>query len=79
MAYDGEGTIRIPLEEFWELIQKFHEHKDAELHFGVPQCDGYDVVINYAYSSICNPADWSKKPKCSEEWKELEKKQKEQK
>jgi hypothetical protein len=71
MASFGEGKIEIPMEEFWAFVNKYHEHKTAELAFGVPKVnkENETMEINYAYGTESNPIAWSVKPKCLEEWK----------
>lgn len=74
MAHDGEGTIYIPLAEFWEFVQKYAPGDgSAEISFGVPRVEdgGEDLMISYAFSTECPPSDWSKKPKAVTEWAEL--------
>lgn len=78
MAHDGEGKIYIPLEDFWKFVQGYVPQSDAETVFGVPQFTDEDVVVDYAFSTECNPAEWVKKPKALLQWEEHRAKEKEQ-
>lgn len=72
MAITGEGTIEIPLEDFWKFLNNYHNHKGDVLVFGVPKTDieGQCIIVNYAYDSIDSPQEWLEKPKCLKEWKQ---------
>ena len=72
MAYDGEGTVYIPLEEFWEFVQRYVPvTKGAETAFGVPRVECGDLVIDYACSTDCHPTEWATPPKAVQQWKDL--------
>jgi hypothetical protein len=73
MAYDGEGTLYIPLEEFWMWVQQYHPNLKCEIAYGVPRFVDGDLVIDYAFSSDTDPRSWAKKPKCLEQWDALNK------
>lgn len=71
MGYDAEGQIFIPAEEFWTFVSKYLPNDlGGEILFGPPviTMDGYDLVIQYALSTICNPVDWTKKSRAEEQW-----------
>ncbi len=71
MAAFGEGTIEIPMEDFWEFVNKYHEHKKAELAFGVPKVNHLNntININYAFGNDSDPREWSEEPTAVKEWK----------
>lgn len=72
MAYDGEGKIYIPIEEFWEFVSKYQPAPTAGFSaFGVPKFTENDVEINYAFSTETDPNEWAVEPKAVAEWKAL--------
>lgn len=64
---DGEGTIRIPMDEFYKFIDKYAPHIGGDYFrcYGIPRIDHgcQDLVIDYAFSSECDPEDWAVPPK----------------
>ena len=75
MAYNGEGTIFIPLDEFWEFVSRYHDFKGAATVFGVPRVESNDLVIDFAFSTGSDPNAWPQKPKAALQWKGLYKKE----
>ena len=79
MASRGEGTIEIPLEDFWRYANEYHEHSSAELFYGVPRVNNGNQVIeiDYMYNSGINPTEEFdfEKSKCKLQWDELKNKQ----
>lgn len=74
MAYDAEGTIYIPLADFWDFVRKFHPKFEGEVNYGVPRVStSGDMEIDYAVGSETAPADWSREPKAVTQWKDLKK------
>jgi hypothetical protein len=70
MAYDAEGSVYIPLEEFWIFAMKYLPKTHAEFAFGKPRIVDDDIVFDYAASTVCNPKDWAEKPKAITSWDE---------
>ena len=68
----GEGKIEIPLEDFWEIVNKFHDHESCEILFGVPKVnkDNQTLEINYAYSSHSHPSEWVGGSVAKNEWED---------
>ena len=66
----GEGNIEIPLEDFWNFIDKYHEHNIVEIAYGVPFVNKEKQVItlDYAYENEKHPSEWKDKPKCLKQW-----------
>ena len=63
MASDGEGTIRIPFDEFYKFVLGYAPKiADAETLIGIPRFEADDVVIDYAWSTSCHPAEWANEP-----------------
>jgi hypothetical protein len=75
MSMDCEGTVEIPMEEFWEFVAKYNSLQSCEIQYGVPRCnkESSRMEIDFAASTECHPMEWSKKPKAVLQW-ELEKK-----
>lgn len=71
--FDAEGQISIPLEEFWEFVNKYHSLDHCEMALGVPRVVDGDLVIDYAASTECDPRQWAVKPKAVTQWEELKK------
>ena len=76
MAYQAEGQIIIPMEDFWEFVGKYVPSDREAASYGVPTVtpDGIDMVIDFAVSTTCNPADWAERPECLKQWDEHKKK-----
>lgn len=73
MAACYDGTIDIPLEEFWEFVAKYHDKTSGEVAYGVPKVrkgGGY-MEISFAVSSEGHPSEWAVKPAAVTEWEEL--------
>lgn len=68
---DAEGSIYIPLEEFWQFVSQYNQMKGCEMLYGVPRVVGNDLVISYAASSECHPSTWAKKPVAALEWDKM--------
>jgi hypothetical protein len=70
-----EGTIEIPMEEFWEFVHQYDPVDGLESSYGVPRIikDGQTMEIDFAASSEGSPADWANKPKAVLQWEEHEK------
>ena len=70
-----EGTIEIPLEEFWEWVQKtYADHMNGmETSYGVPRVNkGNDTLeIDFAAADDGHPSQWAEKPKSVKQWEEL--------
>jgi hypothetical protein len=68
MGANGEGTIYIPLAEFWTFVEKYNPAKCTETLFGVPRVVDEDIVIDYAFSTEDHPSSWAEKPKPASQW-----------
>jgi hypothetical protein len=74
MGMTSEGTISIPLTEFWKFVAKFHDNTSAEVAYGVPRVSvNDDLEIDFAASTEGPPKDWMHKPKAVLQWEELRK------
>lgn len=63
MAWDAQGTIYIPLEEFYAFVKRFHPHFDENyLHYGNIRVTSVDIEIDYAAATDNDPADWVEPP-----------------
>lgn len=73
MAFTFEGTIEIPLEEFYLWAEaNYGLGGSYERCYGVPTVnkDNHTIEISVAGSDVSNPAEWLEKPKAVLEWKE---------
>jgi hypothetical protein len=72
MAFTFEGTIEIPLEEFYSWVGDNYGLRNYRRCYGVPTVnkDNQTIEISVAGSDISNPAEWLEKPKSVLEWKE---------
>jgi hypothetical protein len=74
MGMTCEGTIGIPLVEFWEFVaQQDHGVKSAQVSYGVPRvsADGDRLEIDFAASTEGHPFEWVKKPEAKLQWDEF--------
>jgi len=75
-TFASEGTIEIDLIEFWDWVGDEHYAvpRGSVVHYGVPRVnkDNMTLVIDFAASTVGNPADWIQKPKAVTQWNELE-------
>ena len=73
MAASYDGTIDIPLEDFWEFVSKYHDKTSGEIAYGVPKftkSSGY-MEISFAVASEGSPSEWAVKPAAVTEWESL--------
>jgi hypothetical protein len=71
MASDGTGTLYIPMEEYQEFLRKFSPiPKESFSTYGIPRIENGDLVVDYAFSTECDPADWGTPPPAVTQWKE---------
>lgn len=67
-------TKEIDMAEFWAFANDWHPFATGkaptEFCFGVPKIIDYDLVIEYAVSTMCHPLDWAAPPKFMKEWDE---------
>lgn len=72
-----EGTIEIPMEEFWRFVYRYDptQQSGMETAYGVPRItqDGNTMEIDFAAASEGDPNDWAVKPKCTLQWEEHKK------
>jgi len=75
MANDGEGTIYVPFEDYYKLLEQFAPAlKHAESLVGPPRMEEGELVVDFAFStSECHPGEWSTPPKAKRQL-DLEKK-----
>jgi hypothetical protein len=75
MASYGEGTVEIPLNEFWEFVAKYNDIRGAETLYGVPRPHKGNgmIEIDFAFSTECKPVDWAEKSEAQKQWDELDK------
>ena len=73
MASDGEGIIRIPMEEFYEFALKYAPTMDgAEVIIGPPRMlNDEEVEMDFAWSTSVSPSDWAEEPKALTQLKNL--------
>lgn len=70
----GHLAEELDLATFWEFVNEYVPFKDigAEYEFGIPDFDDYeDVVVLFAASTYCHPADWTDKSKAARQWETL--------
>ena len=67
-----EGTIEIPLEEFWTWVQHNYASRleGMEIVYGVPRIPKGNgtMEIDFAASTEGSPHDWGVKPKAVLQW-----------
>lgn len=68
MSASYEGTIDIPLEDFWEFVSKYHDKTSGEVAYGVPKFHPGYMEISFAVGSDGHPSDWATKPAAVTEW-----------
>lgn len=70
-----EGTIEIPMSEFWEFVSQYNPTKAMVTVCGVPRItkDADTMEIDFAASSEGDPNDWAKKPMAAIQWEEYKK------
>ena len=68
--YTMEGTIEIPMNDFWEFVIKYAPVKSDPMCFGVPRFDiaAETIIINFASDSEESPENWTPKPKAITQW-----------
>jgi hypothetical protein len=75
-TFTSEGTIEIDLVEFWNWVGNEHYAvpRGSVVRYGVPRVnkDNMTLDIDFAASTVGNPADWIQKPKAVTQWNELE-------
>ena len=70
----SEGTVYIPLAEFWEFVAKYNDTKMSEVAYGVPRINPEnpdDLEIDFAASTEGHPSEWAVKPKAVTQWTDL--------
>lgn len=72
MAITGEGTIEIPLEDFWSYVDEYNIVKDNYVIYGKPtiNLDNQTLEIKFAFSDEGDPYKWSEKSEAEESWEE---------
>lgn len=71
---DGEGTVYIGLEDFWQWVHENYVGSTGDLIlFGVPRInkENQEIEITYAFSSDVPPDDWVNPPVAKKEWETL--------
>ena len=64
MGYDGQGTVYIPLEEFWNFIKRFHPKMDEAVvrYAHEVRIQNEDLEIDFAFGTETDPLDWAEPP-----------------
>jgi len=65
MAFDAEGTVYIPMEDWVRFVTShIPGGNGAQSIFGTPRLDGGELVVPYALSTgECHPEQWATKPR----------------
>jgi len=74
MGMTSEGTVYIPLADFWEFVAKYNDTKMSEVAYGVPRINTdnpHEMEIDFAASTEGHPMDWMEKPKAVKQWIDL--------
>lgn len=74
MSATSEGTVYIPLEEFWEFVAKYNDTHASEVAYGVPRINPdnpSEMEIDFAASTEGHPSEWADKPKAVRQWDDL--------
>ena len=69
MAYTIEGSLQIPLDEFWDFLSQYLPSNSANTVFGKPvvNVDNGTLDIGFASDTDENPRTWLEKPLCLRE------------
>ena len=74
MSVTSEGTVSIPMEEFWAFVAKYNDTNMSEVAYGVPRINPEnpdEMEIDFAASTDGHPAEWAVKPKAVKQWDDL--------
>ena len=73
MGYIGEGTVTIPMEEFWEFVEQYLPGGSGEIAYGVPRVNTEDdrLEVDFAVNTDCHPSDQHEKPEPLQQWDRL--------
>lgn len=72
MALTAEGTLEIPMEEFWNWVFTSYSVKGMDSVYGIPHFNKStnSIEITVAMGDQTNPNTWATKPKALLEWSE---------
>lgn len=72
MATTGEGTIEIPLEDFWSYVDGYNIIEGNYNLYGKPKVnlDNNTLEIIFAFSDSGDPREWGEKSEAEKSWKE---------
>lgn len=76
MAATGEMKIEIPLEDFWQFVDKhYNPLKENYCLYGVPKIDSENnvITISTSFSTEGDVREWVVEGEAQKEWRELEK------
>lgn len=63
MASDGQGTIYIPLTDYWEFVDTYSPApKGALCRYAPPRFTSEDAEIDYAFGTDTAPESWANPP-----------------
>lgn len=65
-----EGSIEIPLEDFWRFIGRYGPKTGGYVAYGVPKADKATGTLSVAFAvgDETPPAEWARKPDAVTEW-----------
>ena len=67
MIIQGEGTINIAIEDFWEFVKDQEDFRGmGKIIFGYPTIDrnSNTIQVGFAFDTSENPANLKVQPKC---------------
>jgi hypothetical protein len=72
MALTAEGTLEIPMEEFWDWVVTSYGVKGMVSVYGIPRFNKNtnSIEITVAMGDQTNPNSWATEPKALLEWSE---------
>jgi hypothetical protein len=72
MALTAEGTLEIPMEEFWNWVFTSYGVGGMVSLYGIPRFNKNtnSIEITVAMGDQTNPNEWATKPKALLEWSE---------
>lgn len=73
MSVTYEGTIEIPLEDFWQWVAQHAPTRSHEVAYGVPRVnvENSTLDIDFAASDECDPRAWAEQPRAVTQWDDL--------
>lgn len=74
MSSSGEGTIQIPMEDFYAFVRKHGpDLGGAEVLIGPPRLVimSEEIEVAFAWGTDCNPSDWAEPSQAQRQLSEL--------